>query len=506
MRIFLVDPPMQSIMRARADWYPMSLAYLAGAAKREGHEVLIYNGEHDAALNYVNLVTYSQNYHYYLEALQDPAHPAWRKVADVMARFKPDVVGITSFSVKWPSAQRIAKIAKDYNRNIPVIMGGQHATILTEDVLAEPHIDFVAKGEGEETFVEFLRELKNGQRWETIDGLSFKNAKGIIHNPPRPLRTDLDGLAMPARECLFDLENYEPHALAKLFASRGCPFRCNYCGTQNIWTNALRVHGPQRIIDEILQVKKEYGATTFTFFDDVFGTNRKYTLGLLDGMIRAKPGITWDCLTRANLVNDELLDKMKEAGCTKIDMGVESGSDKILKDTEKGVTVKQLEEGSALIKKHGIFLYVFLMIGLPTETEEDAQKTREFLLRVKPDWAGISIFTPIPGTGQYKKLQEEGKIPPHPDFAKFSHQSPNNNFAFSMNNRGDFPKLAREMIQFVEDYNGRWIHILRRAMTRGYFKNPKLLWLDLKKVATWKGILKASHQGSHMKFYDKGGK
>src|SRR6266571_212968 len=121
MRVFLIDPPMQSIMLARADWYPMSLAYLAGAAVREGHEVLIYNGEHEPQLDYVNLTTYSSNYYRYLDALKDPDHQCWKKLTSVMAKFRPDVVGITSFSVKFPSAKRVAALAKGYDPRIPVI-------------------------------------------------------------------------------------------------------------------------------------------------------------------------------------------------------------------------------------------------------------------------------------------------------------------------------------------------------------------------------------------------
>jgi len=141
------------------------------------------------------------------------------------------------------------------------------------------------------------------------------------------------------------------------------------------------------------------------------------------------------------------------------------------------------------------------MVGLPTETEEDVQMTKDFLMRVKPDWAGISIFTPIPGTKDYEDLEAQGKIPKEPDFGKLSHQSPHSNFAFNMQDREDFPKLARDMIEFVQAYNGSWRNLFRRALTRGYLKNSGLLISDLKKVMTWKGVLKLSHQGSHAKFY-----
>lgn len=503
MKILLIDPPMQSIMLARADWYPMSLAYLAGSALREGHEVLIYNGEHDHKLDYVNLTTYSSNYHLYLEALDDYSHPTWKNLSSVMAEFQPDVVGITSFSVKFPSARRIAAIAKDYSSKVPVVMGGQHATIITDEVLSDPNIDFVVKGEGEITFVDFLHQFSGDQRWESILGLSFKTSNRVVHNAPRPLAANLDELAFPARQCLYDLEHYESHALGKLFASRGCPYQCNYCGTQNIWTYKLRHHSAQRIVEEIRLTRKEYGTTFFTFFDDVFGIDKKRAMELTDQMIAANLGIKWDCLTRANLVSDELLINMKKAGCTKIDMGVESGSDKVLKDTKKGVSIKQIKEGARLIRKHKIFLYMFFMIGLPTETEEDAQLTKDLLEELKPDWAGISIFTPIPGTEIYKDLLKQGTIPDKPDFAQFSHQSPNSNFAFSMSNREAFPHLAQEMIEYIQSYNGSYRNLLRRGLTRGYHRNPRLLWSDLKKAATWKGLLQSSHQGSHSKFYSK---
>lgn len=503
MRVLLIDPPMQSIMQARADWFPMGLAYLAGAAQRQGHQVLIYNGEHDPNLDYVNLTTYSANYYRYLDALDDAAHHAWKAIASVMADFKPDVVGITAFSVKFPAAKRVAAIAKDYNPCVPVAMGGQHATIMTDDVLGDPNIDFVVKGEGEETFVEFLRRLATDQQWEGLAGLSFKRDGQIIHNAPRPLVSNLDELAFPARECLHDVEHYAPHALAKLFASRGCPYQCNYCGTQNIWTYKVRHHSAPRIVEEIRRVKKDFSATYFTFFDDVFGLDRAQAMAITTEMIEAKLHVRWDCLTRANLVSDELLSAMKRAGCVKIDMGVESGSDKVLKDTRKGLTRAQILAGARLIKRHDILLYTFFMIGLPTETEDDARQTREFLEELRPDWAGISIFTPIPGTGQWKNLLAEGKISSNPSFARFSHQSPHSNFAFSMLNREAFPALAHKTIAHVQAYNGSYRNLLRRARSRGYHRDIRLLFSDLKRVATWKGWLQASHQGSHMRFYNR---
>jgi len=503
MRIFLIDPPMQSIMLARADWFPMGLAFLAGSAIREGHEVLVYNGEHDPNLEYLNLTTYSSNYYRYLDALEDYTHPIWQKVAAVMGSFKPDVVGITAFSVKWPSAKRIAAIVKDYDSQVPVVVGGQHVTIMTDDALSDPNIDFVVRGEGEQTFVEFLSKLGGDQEWQDVAGLSFKKNGQVIHNSPRPLVPDLDELPLPARQCLYDVENYEPHALGKLFASRGCPYQCNYCGTQNIWTYKVRHHSTKRIVEEIRHVRKQYGATYFTFFDDVFGLDRKRAIKLCQGMAQAQLGIRWDCLTRSNLVTDELLSAMKQAGCMKIDMGVESGSDKVLRDTKKGLNTKQILDGARLIKKHGIFLYSFFMVGLPTETEEDVKETIDLLEKLKPDWAGISIFTPIPGTEIYKTLEAQGKISSSPDFEKFSHQSPHSNFAFNMLNREAFPALAQKTLQYIQDYNGRYRNLLRRALTRGYQHNIGLLFSDLRRVMTWKGWLQSSHQGSHSRFYSK---
>ena len=494
---------MQSIMLARADWFPMGLGFLASSAKQDGHEVLIYNGEHDPKLDYVNLTTYSSNYHRYLEALKDYEHDAWKRVAAVMAKFKPDVVGLTSFSVKWPSARRIAAIAKDYNPQVPVVAGGQHVTIMTDDALADPNIDFVVKGEGEKTLVEFLREFKGEQAWDKVQGLSFKRAGTVVHNAPRPQVQDLDELPPPARECLHEVETYLPQALGKLFASRGCPYQCNYCGTQNIWGYKVRHRGAAGLIDEIKQVQKDFGTHYFTFFDDVFGLDKKRAIELCNQMADAKLGVRWDCLTRSNLVSDELLTSMKRAGCVKIDMGVESGSDKVLKDTQKGLKIDQILEGGRLIKKHGLFLYAFFMVGLPTETEEDAKMTIEFLEKLKPHWAGISIFTPIPGTGIYKQLQAQGRIAEKPDFAMFSHQSPHSNFAFNMMNRDAFPELSQRTLEYIQNYNGSYRNLLRRGMSRGYHRDPRLLVSDLKKVMTWKNWLQASHQGSHSRFYSK---
>lgn len=504
MRILLVEPPMQSIMLARADWLPMGLAYLAGCAIRENHEVIIYNGEHDPKLDYVNLTTYSSNYYRYLDALSNPTHPAWKKISKLMADFRPDLLGITSSTVKFPSAKRIAALGKDYNLTMPVVLGGQHATIMIDEVLSDPNIDFLIRGEGEETFIELLRQMEGGRDWAKIDGLSYKtNDRQVVHNKARALLSDLDTLAMPARQCLFEVKTYEPHALGKLFASRGCPYQCTYCGTQNVWTQKVRHHSANRVVEEIRQVKKEFGTTYWTFFDDVFGIDKTKTLELTRQIAEAKLNISWDCLTRANLVSDQLLIAMKKAGCTKIDMGVESGSEKILKDTKKGLTKDEIRAGAAIVKKHKFLLYMFFMIGLPTETEEDVKQTLAFLEELKPDWAGISIFTPIPGTALYKELRAQGKISDEPDYARFSHQSPHSNFAFGMLNREAFPALAKETIEYVQAYNGSFRNLFRRGLSRGYHHNPKLLLSDLKKVATWKGFLQAYHQRSHPCFDDK---
>jgi len=503
MKILLIDPPMQSIMLARADWYPMSLSYLAGSAVAEGHDVLIYNGEHDKDLDYVNLTTYSNNYHLYPEALNNVDHYAWKKYKKVLSQYKPDIIGITAFSVKFPSALRIAAISKDYNPTVPVIMGGQHTTIMTDQVLNDKNIDFAVRGEGEQTFIEFIHQFESNKSWPSIDGLCYKQNKRIIKNKNRELIENIDNIAYPSKETLYDIENYSETSLSKLFASRGCPYQCTYCGTQNIWTNKVRFHSPERIVNEIKQTKKDFGSTYFTFFDDVFGLHKKNTYQLLDKMIESNLDINWDCLTRANLVSDELLIKMKKAGCKKIDMGVESGSDKILLDTKKGVNKKQILKGANLVKKHKIMLYMFFMIGLPTETEADVEETKIFLKLLKPDWAGISIFTPIPGTEIYNELREKNFIEEKPDFAKFSHQSPNSNFAYNMGIREDFPALAKETIEFIQNYNGSMGNLIRRGMSRGYLRNPKLFLFDLVKLLTWKGILTRSHHTSHTKFYAK---
>ena len=141
------------------------------------------------------------------------------------------------------------------------------------------------------------------------------------------------------------------------------------------------------------------------------------------------------------------------------------------------------------------------MIGLPTETEDDVVETKKFLNLIKPDWAGISIFTPIPGTEIYNELREKNLIDENPDYAKFSHQSPNSNFAFNMTVRKDFPALAKETIEFIQNYNGGYRNLIRRGLSRGYIKNPKLFLFDLIKLLTWKGILTRSHHTSHTKFY-----
>ena len=250
MKILLIDPPMQSIMLARADWYPMSLSYLAGSAIAEGHDVLIYNGEHDKDLDYVNLTTYSNNYHLYPEALNNADHYAWKKYKKILSQFKPDIIGITAFSVKFPSALRIAAISKDYNPTVPVIMGGQHTTIMTDQVLADRNIDFAVRGEGEQTFIEFINQFESNKSWSNIDGLCYKQNKRVLKNKNRELIENIDNIAYPSKETLYDLENYSETSLSKLFASRGCPYQCTYCDWGSLTYSKIRKRNLELVKEE----------------------------------------------------------------------------------------------------------------------------------------------------------------------------------------------------------------------------------------------------------------
>jgi len=329
--------------------------------------------------------------------------------------FGPDLVGITAQTPYYSKALKMSKLIKNLDRRCPVILGGPHPSILTEETLREASIDIVVRGEGDITVVELVGCLESGADLDAVKGISYKQDGKIVHNETRTFIKDLDALPNPAWH-LFDMRRYlarmKGRKVAPVLSSRGCPFKCIFCYRGPAAGKTFRGRSPERILDEIEHLHMEYGIRDILFVDDIFTINQKRAEVICDLLIEKGLDITWRCQTRADCLSIELLRKMKQANCMDVSMGVESGNEAILKATGKQVTKEKVRKAFKMTKEVGISTSASFIIGLPGDTKETVRQTIEFAKELNPNFAIFYAAIPYPGTELARIVEERGgKLP-----------------------------------------------------------------------------------------------
>lgn len=380
MRVALVSPKWN---RKANDYPALGLGYLAAVLERDGHQVRIF----DFALY--------------------PNAPLEEDVQQVCT-FDPEMIGITAMSSVYHSAMQTATLLKAYLGR-PIVIGGPHATVYPERVLAEsPVIDCVVRGEGEETIRQLARALDGtGSNLGAIDGLTYRKRSEIVSNPDRPLIRDLDSLPFPARH-LFDLKRYGLRTpggqpMVTVMSSRGCPYNCSYC-FKGIVGRTYRQRSPGNIIAELRQVIDQYDVRNFYFIDDLFTIDRHRLNALTEQLVAARLDIRWQCLGRVDRVDAEVLRKMYAAGCRRIHYGIESGNQQILDGVGKGIKLEQVRQAVRWTQEAGIEVKGYFMLGLPGDTEETLQQTIDLATELDLDETMFSLTTPFPGTRLWDEL------------------------------------------------------------------------------------------------------
>ncbi len=362
---------------------PLGLAYVAQYLLDQGHEVDLVD------LNVTSL------------------NPA--RITATLNRVRPDLVGVSSHTETYPNALVIARLVKEHDPRIPVIFGGPHASIVPLDALAEPNVDFVAVGEGEQTAAELVRALEEGADSATLGlvaGLGHKvDGVPTLNAPREPL--DSADIGRPARQ-LLSLEFYED--AHNVLASRGgCPYRCPFCSASYIWGGRRRMRPVADVLAEVGEVIRDYGAEHVFFVDDILTLDRPWLVELMDAIEARGGGFTWGCATRVDRVDDALLRRMAETGCTGIQFGIESGAQEIL-DSVKGIQKDDALEAVRSAVDAGIAVSCSFMIPFPDDTEETLTQTAAFMGDIR-DAGGkllISYTTPFPGTMFFERAEELG--------------------------------------------------------------------------------------------------
>lgn len=387
--LFLHEDPVEQ--RLMTPYFPLGLLYLAATARDAGYTVSIFDAMFQAG---------------------DDAFVA------ALERERPKVVGLGVLATVRAAALRLADLA--HQHGAAVVAGGADPTGRPESYLryrsnGSHPVGVVVIGEGEQTLLELLPWLLNDERngglLREIAGLAFLDDDGkFVSTAARKHCADLDSLALPARD-LIDLEAYRQawrkrHGIfsLSLIATRGCPYGCTWC-QKSVFGRSFRPRSPESVAEEMRLIKEQYRPDQLRVVDDVMGIDRQWVRAWHAAVLERDAVVPFECLSRVDLMDEEMVRLLQEAGCIRIAFGAESGSQKVLDAMNKGTTVEQIRRTAELCRRFGIETYFYIMVGYPGEEWADIRKTVELLKQTRPDQFSSTIAYPLPGTEFYEEVK-----------------------------------------------------------------------------------------------------
>ncbi len=355
---------------------PLGLYWVASVLKEHGHDVEILNW-HDR-----------------------PRSP--EEIRETLRCVRPGALGFSLVHANRWGGIEIAAVAKNLDPNLKVVFGGPGATFLWRHLLAHfPVIDYVVMGEGEYTFLNLLSHLEKGDEssLEGIEGIAYRKGQRVIETKrPEPI-ADLNELPIPAK--YFEYMHVS--------SSRGCNWKCRFCGSPDLWNGRTRFRSPEHFVEE-LELLYRKGTTFFYISDDTFTLNRNRVIEICRAILRRNLNITWYAISRVDCVDEEILYWMRKAGCIQISYGVESGSEKIRALLNKKITTDQVRRAFALTRSYGILPRAYFIYGSPGETFETVEESVALIREIKPLAAVFYILDLFPGTEFHERLERSGRI------------------------------------------------------------------------------------------------
>ena len=458
--LLLIEPPFQRFMGFSKFFFPLALGYLATYVNAQGYPARVYDAEYDPDGQSFEFSRKIELYQRYLDALGADTHPVWQAVRRRLAETAPDVVGISVYSEKVGSALKVAALCKQVNPACQVVLGGAHASIVPDRLMADTNVDFVVVGEGERALLGLLQALDGRHTMDAVPNLVYRRQGAVVHNPSGDIVADLDGIPYPDRALLMEQDVYRPDDNSIIMTSRGCPFACSYC--YNPSRRHVRWRSIDNVIEEIKAVKAQFNPRRFYFKDDSFSLRRERVETFCRRLIAEKIDIRWECLTRVDLMDESLLVLMLDAGLEVLKVGVESGSPAILKAVNKKISLDQFRRAARLFNRHDLFWSTFFMIGLPYETEADIALTKQFMQALAPKFISMSLFTPYPQTADFDYLVRHNMASLDMDWNLYDPHSPHTHFTRFID-KDRFDRIAADVFQTVDDYNRRQKNIMAKT-------------------------------------------
>ncbi len=385
---------------------------------------------------------------------------------------RPGIVGfyanlMTKFKV-------LDMIRQAKQQNCTVIVGGPDPPYYAEQYL-DFGADVVVIGEGEQTLAELIPILSSGkiEQLAQVAGIVFKDEQGKLqHTPARPLLPDLDVLPLPDRAAI-DLQTYvdtwrthHGRGAVSLITSRGCPYSCTWC-SHSVYGKSLRKRSPRLCAEEVEMIRANYSPDMLWYADDVFNINHKWLFEYAAEQKRREIKIPFECICRADRMNEDVVRALRDMGCFRVWIGSESGSQRLLDQMKRGVKAEQVQAMTRLAKRYGIETGMFLMWGFEDENEEDIAATIAHVKKASPDLVLTTVSYPIKGTEYYNRMAEQNVI-----VANGKWQSSNDRDYrirgrhskryYDYVNRRMFSELALQRLQ--ENGNGGWLNRAKAAV------------------------------------------
>ena len=467
MRVLLIEPPSENTIVSnnppiiddeRGCNPPLGLLYLAGyMAQMSDHEVSVSDCQ--------------------VEGIRH------RELWDTILKHSPEIVGIHSTTFTLVDAVLVAEAVKYLYPDVPVVVGGPHASIYPVETAGLPGIDYVVTGEGEITFTELVNRLSDGADPLDVPGIVYRRNGNIVHTGKRQLIGDLDSLPFPARH-LVPYEKYwsviaKRSPITTMITSRGCPYGCSFCARPHLGKK-FRARSAQNVVDEMEQCV-EMGIREFLIYDDTFTVDKSRVLSICDEIVHRKLDIGWDIRARVDTMDDEMLQKLKDANCERIHYGVESGNDDILSTLQKGITVEQVKCTFNLTRDYGIKTLAYFMFGSPGESRADVEDSINLARELRPDYIHVTITTPFPASKLYENGLKDGTIPW--DFWQYFARHPDADFQPLLSEKSLPRDVINEMITSVY---------------RSFYVRPGYILKELTKLRSMEQFLRKARAGTHV--------
>ncbi len=397
MRVILINPPLDSVLRdghvspvTSFLFYnsaPLGLLYLAGMLEHNGIEVMVI----DAAAEQLDITTTTER----------------------VRNWNPDIIGIGATTVIFEGAKELATSLKCALPEIPVILGGYHVSLLPAEAMKHTAFDIGVMHEAEYTLMEIIEYYRGERELGDIEGIVYRDENNkLIHTPHRKEFRKLDELPFPARH-LLPPDLYRPipvdeHGLPKfaMVTSRGCPHGCAFCQKAG---SGYRSRTPRQIVDEIEHLVRDFGAKDIAIVDSLFCANKRRVMAICNEIIRRGVKVSWTCSSRVEIVDREMLQKMKDAGCWRTRFGIESGSDGVLDFISKGITKEKIRNAITWADEIGLRPKAFFMVGHMPDTPSTIRETIDFAKSIPLHDVTVQINTLLPGTPQMTIWNREGE-------------------------------------------------------------------------------------------------